>query len=463
MKVPNWRELVLSEEVLAEPNPGSDRIILWLTGRHDGGMQHWERISTVASAAITVAGGMCAIPATSVRARQRVRTLLGKLLHPFQQASQEQAWILPNGQSAEQEGQRQTDLLLVWPEREAPPLDEARIRSRWPGSTRVEKLGDNLFLVCGVNSPGPSPDEPAQPLPQGCPRKQVEQLLAAARASGDPRKKVLALADLGIISARESNARSAVALLEEALALARRLGDKTLERDILGNLGVAQLGMGQAPLAINLFRQELADARAHDDRFAEKVALDHLGLAFWCLRDYPQAFACYEEVLTLARQVTDWQHEAEILWYLAILHAERGQRQQAIARAEAAVDLFRKLGKPQASGLEGYLQKYRAEETKGGLVGLLPSGAPQTASQPVPDAGASGPGLLRMAYSALKSMVQFVGSGCKTVSAETHRQRLQTCEGCEYYTGIRCRVCGCFTDTKAWLPHEDCPQGKWPA
>ncbi|MEE3219699.1 MAG: hypothetical protein VX257_05520 [Planctomycetota bacterium] len=24
-------------------------------------------------------------------------------------------------------------------------------------------------------------------------------------------------------------------------------------------------------------------------------------------------------------------------------------------------------------------------------------------------------------------------------------------------------MCGCFTDLKAKMPHEDCPIGKWPA
>src|SRR6185437_4944139 len=152
--------------------------------------------------------------------------------------------------------------------------------------------------------------------------------------------------------------------------------DEALQRDVLGNLGVAQLGAGQAPLAIQLFRQELAEARAHADPYGEKMALDHLGLACWCLRDYPQAFACYEQVVSLARQLKDWQHEAEVLWYLAILHAELQQRQQAIARAQAAIALFHELHKPQASWLAEHLDRYRAEPTTGQALGV-PTGAIQ--------------------------------------------------------------------------------------
>jgi hypothetical protein len=68
-----------------------------------------------------------------------------------------------------------------------------------------------------------------------------------------------------------------------------------------------------------------------------------------------------------------------------------------------------------------------------------------------------------MARSAAKALLQFVGSGLKTVTAETLRERLQRCAGCDYRTGLRCRICGCFTELKARLPYEECPHGEWPA
>jgi hypothetical protein len=67
-----------------------------------------------------------------------------------------------------------------------------------------------------------------------------------------------------------------------------------------------------------------------------------------------------------------------------------------------------------------------------------------------------------MAYTAAKAMAKFIGSGFKTVSREAHERRLATCGDCEYHTGLRCRLCGCFTAQKAWLPHEHCPASKWP-
>ena len=75
----------------------------------------------------------------------------------------------------------------------------------------------------------------------------------------------------------------------------------------------------------------------------------------------------------------------------------------------------------------------------------------------------AGPGLLRMAMSATKAMAGFAGSGFKTAPAETQRQRLQTCAVCEHHTGVRCKICGCFTNVKSRMLHENCPIGKWPA
>jgi len=59
-------------------------------------------------------------------------------------------------------------------------------------------------------------------------------------------------------------------------------------------------------------------------------------------------------------------------------------------------------------------------------------------------------------------VAKFVSSGFKTASAATLEKRLGTCATCEHHTGIRCRLCGCFTGVKARMPHEHCPIGKWP-
>jgi hypothetical protein len=92
--------------------------------------------------------------------------------------------------------------------------------------------------------------------------------------------------------------------------------------------------------------------------------------------------------------------------------------------------------------------------------------AAESSSSPASVSGAGvipQPTMLGMALSATTSLAKFVASGFKRVEPQTHQSRLATCSRCEYHNGNRCRVCGCFTDKKAWLPHEDCPIGRWPA
>lgn len=481
MPVPDWRKLVLNDGVVPEPTPDNSRLVLWLRGVREGGVQHWERVGSVARAEHPVEAGVGGAAAIAIRAQQQIRGFFAKLLARFSKTEAEGTWLLPSGESVQQVGAKQTDLILVWAVDESIALDEQRIKARWPQSTRIEKLGQNLFLVGGVATQNPSA-APVPAQPQGSPREQAASVLAAARVSGDRLRIASALTDLGILYLREGAAPQAVTHLEEALDLVRRLGDRLRETDVIGNLGLAVMAVGQSQRALELCEQGLVYARADGDLFAEKTALDQLGLVHAGLRDPGRAIGYFEQALTLARKLGDWQHEVDLLWLLAIQHAELGQRGQASDRGQAAIDLLQARGKPQAAMFADQLNKYRAGDMSEKLGGTSDHGA---AAQPVTPFGSSvvtnawsshgglpfgpeaadqsgGPGLLRMALSAVKSFGKFVGSGLKVVTPEMHQQRQQTCLSCEHHTGLRCRLCGCFTDVKAWLPHEDCPAGKWP-
>jgi tetratricopeptide (TPR) repeat protein len=476
MKIPDWRKLALAEGILPEPTQTDNHLVLWLPGKRDSDYQHWERIANVPHAKITVEQGICAIPATAMRARQRTQGFFGKLWQRFQKTTQERTWLLPNGEAAEQCGERESDLIVAWAEDENALLEESRLAARWPGITRCQKLGKNLFLVSGIAAAGTGKEAEPTP-PQGQPREVAEQLLAAARQKGDRAGEVAALTDLGIVCTREGEGARALQLLEEALTLARQLGDRARESDVWGNLGMASLAGGQLQRALELFEQELAYARETRNPFAEKNALERLGHAYSSLRDSARALTVYDQALALARQVGDRQHEADLLWHLGIQHAELGQPEQAVAKAQAAVDLLQSLGKPKARWFAHHLHRFRTGGAAVGLAGAMETGAAGaqggfgggtvvTTMGAVPSTQgpgqAAGPGLLRMAVSAAKAMAKFLGSGFKVVPDETYQKRLRTCATCEHHTGVRCRLCGCFTNAKAWLPHEDCPIGKWP-
>jgi hypothetical protein len=240
---------------------------------------------------------------------------------------------------------------------------------------------------------------------------------------------------------------------------------------------LATVVLGHRGPAQKIFEQELAHARAGGDRFAEKIALEHLGLTFSSLRDPARALDFFEQAVDLARTVGDRQQEANLLWFQAIQHAELSQRDQAIARAQAAINLWANMGMPQEHWFSGHLQKYRLDDSgvrAGGSEAvplMLPeamfgisvaSSVPPRLAGLVQQPETGGPGLLSMAFTATKAMAQFFGSGFKSVTAETRQKRLQTCAACAHHSGLRCKLCGCFTNLKSQMLHENCPIGKWP-
>jgi len=86
--------------------------------------------------------------------QQRSPSWFAKLLGLLGHKTEGQTWVLPNGQAAEQTGPRQTDLLLVWSDDDANPLDETCIQEHWPQCRQVQQLGKNLFLLRGVEPQG---------------------------------------------------------------------------------------------------------------------------------------------------------------------------------------------------------------------------------------------------------------------------------------------------------------------
>jgi tetratricopeptide (TPR) repeat protein len=481
MNAPDWRGFAFDENVLPEAIADGSRLVVWVPADRDGEYQYWDRVGNVARAEITELDGLRATAATSIRARQSVKWRLGQLLGRLREPKENRDFTLPNGDSSRQCGDRRTDLLLVWHEDKDALLDLERVKSCWPQGKQFQKLGRNLCLVSGVEVKLDKAVVSREPPPPGCPRAHADQLLADARRAGDRAREAGALTDLGVVLLSEGDSQGAITNLKSALEICRELGDRAKGSDVIGNLGMAALAVGQPGQARDMFEQELAYARSVGDRFAEKVALERMGLAWASLRDFQRAIAFFEEALVLARQAGDRHQQANLLWQQGIQHAELGQRELAIARAEEAITLFKFMAKPQAGWYGAHLQKYRmglAEELPGAtsagkkagaspldyLGGSVVANAMANHGGEGPQAGtkAEGPGLLRMAMSATKAMANFIGSGMKTTPPDVQQKRLETCAVCEHHTGLRCKICGCFTNVKSRMLHEDCPIGKWP-
>ena len=79
--------------------------------------------------------------------------------------------------------------------------------------------------------------------------------------------------------------------------------------------------------------------------------------------------------------------------------------------------------------------------------GLTPAAVPST--------------FLGAAASFAATMARFAASGFKTVDEPLHQLRMSHCQSCEYRHDTQCSLCRCFIAKKAWLPHEECPIGRW--
>lgn len=429
-----WNSISLAPEFLPEPMHEANRMIVWMQTGQENGYRHWERISTVPGEEAVVRKGVVAVAAHVLPTREKLVGVFGKLMQSIRKPSGEKIWHLPTGGYAEQTGDRQTDWVLVWSQEEA--LDESTVATFWPGEHEVRQLGDNVFLVSGVS--------PRESAPEGKPVEQALALLHQAREKQDRPAEVSALTDLGVAYLRAGDGQNAVRHLEDALAMSSELGDPQRSMDITGNLGEALLQIGQHWRAQELIENQLQQARENKDHLSEKMALTNLGKYYTQVPDQERALQVYQQAMQLAEEAGDREHQASLAWAMAILYAQVRQNDQAYQLGQRAVTIYEESGNPQAGKLAQELQQFR-----------------QNAGMLSQDEKTQSPNWWNMASSAAGAMGKFLGSGMKTVPARVRQQRLRTCGLCEHHTGLRCKLCGCFTNVKSWLPHGQCPIGKW--
>jgi tetratricopeptide (TPR) repeat protein len=480
MKKPDWTEIAPENAILREPALDENLLILWVPGTLEAGFKNWERIASVPRTAIKEAMGLCSIAATSMQAQQEVRGLLGRIRQRFQKNTGDRNWLLPNGTVAEQVGERQPGRLLVWASNPADPIDETLIREKCGAVGPIWQLGKNLYLVVSRDSETAADPEVAHlaesddlvgvTKPCAKAREQANRLLSAARNAKDRAREAAALTDLGVVHLREGKFQQALDDFDEALVLARQLKDRSLESDVLTNQALALLGSGQLQRAGAILAQEIVHAQENRDLYHEKTALDHSAKVHVALGKNGQALALYQRALAIAKKACDRQHQADILWLIAIQHAQLGQRDQATTIGRMAIDIYADMGNPNTAEFAENLRQYSQGTSSIQLAwnketGTRPgghySGQQQRNGDSIAATQPRGTRLLWNVFLGAKSLAKFFGSGMKRVPQNLYRERLSTCTACPHHTGVRCKVCGCFTSLKAWLPHEQCPIGKW--
>ncbi len=201
---------------------------------------------------------------------------------------------------------------------------------------------------------------------------------------------------MGLLALERRDVSRAVPHLHEALALARNVGDQAREGDILGLFGLAALVTRQVDLARQCQEQALALARAVGDASAEKLTLERLSAISALTGDLSGAIDLLADSLALARSLGDRLHEADLLWHVAVRYAESGRREEALASGQAAVDLFARLGNPQAQVYREHLLRFQqgTEEP----CGMAPDGSVSVTvltTLPTADRASAGSGFRR--------------------------------------------------------------------
>ncbi len=457
MGVLDWDRLELDRGILVESAESDGRVVLWVPLECERGFQYWDRVATARRGEVRVRDGVRWTSATATRARRRTSAgALARLVAKLAGGGADAGWAMPDGGTAERCGERRVDLALAWVE-DGGSLDEERMHGLWPGNVRLRRLGGRLVLASGV---GPAADAEGVAEAED-PAATAARLLESARSSGDRRGEATALADLAMLWAKDGRSEAALTPLHEALALHRALGDCGGEADVLVDLGRVLESLGRARESGRALEAASALADGLGDPFARKAVLERLGEALARSGDPAGAAAVLGRARESARAAGDRRHEARLLWLQAAAWAEADRPDLALAGAEESAAILRSSNAPEADWYEAQLRRYHPDAFASALsAGPIDAGVATNPAAPPPQA-VKGVGILRMALTATRAMATFLGSGMRTTTAEARRDRLAACRACVHHTGLRCRICGCFTTAKAAMPHEHCPIGRW--
>ncbi len=201
----------------------------------------------------------------------------------------------------------------------------------------------------------------------GEPHKSIEffkQHLVIAREYGDRNGEEKALGNLGQAYANLGEPREAIEFFKRALVIEREIGDRHDEGTDLGNLGLAYVRLGEPRKAIEFFEHALVIDRDIGDRRGEGNALGNLGFAYACLDEPRKAIEFYEQQLVITREIGDRCGEGTALYNSSLALEKLGDHTQAIARAEAALQIFEAIENPFAAKVRAQLEAWKGDRGK---------------------------------------------------------------------------------------------------
>jgi tetratricopeptide (TPR) repeat protein len=204
-----------------------------------------------------------------------------------------------------------------------------------------------------------------------------EQALLIYREIGDRRGEANVLGNLGVNYKIFGDLAKAVEFQARKLAIVRKIGDRRGEASAIGNLGSIFFETRELHKAIDLFEQHIGIAKEIVDRKGECLATYHAAICYAHLNILPRAIELFDQAYNIAREIGDKRAEANSVGLSALISDSLDDREQAVKRAEAALQLSGYLDDSLAASIRAKLGEWRQPggKVEAGVVSQSSSGA----------------------------------------------------------------------------------------
>ncbi|MBX0330682.1 tetratricopeptide repeat protein [Oscillochloris sp. ZM17-4] len=175
-----------------------------------------------------------------------------------------------------------------------------------------------------------------------------DEALPITRAVGDRAGEATTLNNMALVYQGLGQPQRALQLYDEALPIRRAVGDRAGEATTLNNMALVYQGLGQPQRALQLYDEALPITRAVGNRAGEAATLNGMAYLYIDLQRFQDALATFEQSLIAEHEVGHPQGEiAGLIGVAQLLFTHMGRRDDAIARLDAARQIFARTGLPQ--------------------------------------------------------------------------------------------------------------------
>jgi tetratricopeptide (TPR) repeat protein len=187
----------------------------------------------------------------------------------------------------------------------------------------------------------------------------LDESLRVYREVGDRLGQANALRQLGILRRLTGDYHSATQILRESFSLYQNLGNRRGQAETLQELGVVRRLTEDTIRASDNLTEALAIYQDLGSSAGQAEVLNYLGALLLDSGD-PHALGRFQTALRLARQVRNPLEEARALEGIARCLLRRHDTSQAAPQLHAALEIYRRIGAPEAALVEAMLTSLNA-------------------------------------------------------------------------------------------------------